>query len=171
MYKRQGRVGPGFDPCSALQSDTIRLEPGESVEIMGLLGQATSIAEAQALIMRYRTADLDAVLDDVAAHWRDVLGAVQVRTPDRAMDIMLNDWLLYQTIVCRLWARSAFYQASGAYGFRDQLQDGMALSLAMPEATRAHILRAAGRQFIEGDVQHWWLPPSCLLYTSPSPRD
>lgn len=127
-----------------------------------LLGQCRSAAEARRLILHYRGADLDDVLAAVTDHWQTTLGAVQVTTPDRAMNIMLNGWLLYQTIACRIWARSAFYQASGAYGFRDQLQDGMALTFAAPEETRRHLLRAAARQFVEGDVQHWWLPQSGL---------
>lgn len=154
-----GRTGAGLDPCAAL-SAFVDVPAGGSVEIVSLLGQGGSSAEARTLVERYREADLDAVLAEVRGHWTDLLGSVTVRTPDRAMDIMLNGWLLYQTLACRIWARSAFYQASGAYGFRDQLQDGMALTFARPETTRHHLLRAAGRQFVEGDVQHWWLPQS-----------
>ena len=150
-------IGAGLDPCSVQQS-FIELEPNESTEIEVLIGQTTSVGKARELITRYRETDLDLILDEVKQHWNTLLGTVQVKTPDRAMDIMLNGWLLYQTVACRMWARSAFYQASGAYGFRDQLQDGMALTFRRPDLTRAHILRAAGRQFIEGDVQHWWLP-------------
>ena len=154
-----GACGAGLDPCAALQR-VVELAPGESTEVVFFLGQCESADSAREMVARYRGADLDAVLDDVGAHWHGLLGAVQVETPDRAMDIMLNGWLLYQTIACRIRARSAFYQASGAYGFRDQLQDGMALSLALPQETRSHLLRAAGRQFEAGDVQHWWLPHS-----------
>ncbi len=154
-----GRTGPALDPCAALQR-RVTLAPGESVKVLFLLGQAASEEEARALILRHRTADPSATLEAVKRHWTDLLGAVQVRTPDRAMDIMLNGWLLYQAVSCRIWARAGFYQASGAYGFRDQLQDGMALAALRPEMTRAHLLRAASQQFPEGDVQHWWLPHS-----------
>ncbi len=151
------RVGAGLDACGALQT-RLELRPNERTEIVFFLGEATTAADARALITRYRTTDLDAVLRAVTGLWDDVLGAVQVRTPDRSMDILLNRWLLYQTLACRVWARSAFYQASGAYGFRDQLQDVMALTVSRPEIARAHLVRAAARQFVEGDVQHWWLP-------------
>src|SRR6202166_3346222 len=153
------RVGAGLDPCGALQT-AVEIPANAEAEITFFLGDAASRAGALALVERYRAADLDQVFSEVGSFWDRTLGAVQVRTPDRAMDILLNRWLLYQTIVCRLWARSGFYQASGAYGFRDQLQDGMALSLSQPGLTRAHLLRAAARQFTEGDVQHWWLPSS-----------
>ena len=154
-----GAGGAGHDPCAALQC-VITLQPGESGDVMGYLGQCASAQESVALVTRYRQLDVDTLLDDVGRQWRSLLGAVQVRTPDRAMDILLNGWLLYQALACRIWARSAFYQASGAYGFRDQLQDGMALTFARPQETRQHLLRAASRQFVEGDVQHWWLPHS-----------
>jgi cyclic beta-1,2-glucan synthetase len=153
------RVGAGLDPCAALQT-VVELKRGASTEIVFFLGQAENAGEARALIERYRSIDLEAVYRDVVAFWNETLGAVQVKTPDRALDIMLNGWLLYQTLACRYWARSAFYQASGAYGFRDQLQDVMALMLTRPDMSRAHILRAAARQFVEGDVQHWWFPPA-----------
>ena len=153
------RVGAGLDPCGALQT-RLELRNNERTEIVFLLGDAATAAQARELIERYRSADLDAVLRAVTGHWEEILGAVQVRTPDRSMDILMNRWLLYQTLACRVWARSAFYQASGAYGFRDQLQDVMALIVSQPAIAREHIVRAAGRQFVEGDVQHWWLPPS-----------
>jgi cyclic beta-1,2-glucan synthetase len=155
------RVGGGLDPCGAMQTK-ITLSPGEETELVFLLGEEASSAAAAALIERYRTADLDAVLKEVRKFWDDTLGVVQVKTPDRSMDILVNGWLLYQTLVCRVWARTAFYQSSGAYGFRDQLQDVMALCVSKPSIAREHILRAAARQFEAGDVQHWWLPTSGL---------
>ena len=154
-----GRVGAGLDPCGAMQT-TVTLQPDEEIEISFFLGAARSREAAVDLIERYRGADLDAVLREVSDFWRATLNTVQVHTPDRSMDILLNGWLLYQTLVCRVWARAGFYQSSGAYGFRDQLQDVMALCVSAPSIAREHILRAAGRQFTEGDVQHWWLPAS-----------
>ncbi|SDI47251.1 GH36-type glycosyl hydrolase domain-containing protein [Salipiger marinus] len=154
-----GRTGPALDPCAALQRH-VTLAPGETATVVFLLGQAAAPEAAQALIERHRATDPDTTLAAVRQHWTDLLSGVQVASPDRAMDILLNGWLLYQTLVCRIWARAGFYQASGAYGFRDQLQDGMALTAQRPDLTRAHLLRAASRQFPEGDVQHWWLPHS-----------
>ncbi len=153
------RVGAGLDPCCAMQC-RVDLKPGGEAEVIFFLGEAGTKEEAQSLISRFRKTDLDEVFLAVKKFWSETLGTIQVKTPDRSMDILLNSWLLYQTIACRVWARSAFYQASGAYGFRDQLQDGMSLALSRPALTREHLLRAAGRQFVEGDFQHWWLPAS-----------
>jgi cyclic beta-1,2-glucan synthetase len=124
------------------------------------MGDAASEDEARRLTLKFRQADLEAVFGQVRQIWTDILGAVQVKTPDRTMDLMLNGWLLYQALSCRMWARAGFYQASGAFGFRDQLQDAMAFAAVSPSITRSHLLRAAARQFKEGDVQHWWLPVS-----------
>ncbi|HEX3176640.1 MAG TPA: glucoamylase family protein [Methylomirabilota bacterium] len=154
-----GRTGAGLDPCAALQT-TIELAVGGRTDILFLLGEAPTAEEARQVIARYRTRDVGDVLREVGDYWEGVTGMLHVSTPDRAMDVLLNGWLLYQTLACRVWARSAFYQAGGAYGYRDQLQDVMALTLALPDLTRAHLLRAAARQFGEGDVQHWWHPPS-----------
>ncbi|MFZ2235735.1 MAG: glycosyl transferase family 36, partial [Dokdonella sp.] len=153
-----GNVGAGLDPCGALQT-TIELAADEEREIVLLLGDTDSDEAARDLVERYRKADLDAVYAEATSQWNDILGTVQVRTPDRSMDLLLNGWLLYQALACRVWARTGYYQSSGAYGFRDQLQDVMAVCVSRPDVAREHILRAAGRQFVEGDVQHWWLPP------------
>ncbi len=163
------RVGAGLDPCCVLQT-FVEIAADETVEMVFFLGQAASATEAQSLLLRYRSVDLDAVLRSVVQYWDDVLGMVQVKTPDRSFDVILNRWMLYQTLACRMWARSALYQASGAYGFRDQLQDAMALALSRPDLTREHLLRAAGRQFVEGDVQHWWLPSGEARSAGPGVR-
>jgi cyclic beta-1,2-glucan synthetase len=153
------KVGAGLDPCAALQT-TFELRTGARMEIIFFLGQAENRDQARDLLSRYRAADLDQVLLDVTRQWDDILGSVQVTTPDPSMDLLLNRWLLYQTLSCRIWARAAFYQLSGAYGFRDQLQDVMALNVAKRSIGREHLLRSAAHQFVEGDVQHWWQPPS-----------
>jgi cyclic beta-1,2-glucan synthetase len=155
-----GRDGAGLDPCAALQV-TIELSPHEGKEVIFLLGEAASKAEAQSLIERFvHPANVNDAFEDVLTHWDTLLRTVEVKTPDLAMDTMLNRWLLYQTLACRIWARSAFYQSGGAFGFRDQLQDVMALVYSSPAIAREQIVRAASRQFKEGDVQHWWHPPS-----------
>ena len=158
-HRLSGATGAGMDPCAVLQT-SVDLAAGARQEIVILLGEADTAGVAADRIREARAADIDALQARIAQFWSDTLSAVQVRTPDRSMDIMLNSWLLYQTIACRLWARAAFYQAGGAYGFRDQLQDVTAITTTRRDLTRAHLLRAAARQFPEGDVQHWWHPPS-----------
>ena len=154
-----GRSGAGLDPCAALQT-TVEILPDQQVELVFFLGQSDSPESARSLLRRLRATRPSEILDEVKNNWSKLLTTVQVRTPDPAMDIMLNGWLLYQTLACRYWARAGFYQAGGAYGFRDQLQDSMAIAMVAPELSREHILRAAARQFIEGDVQHWWHSPT-----------
>ncbi|MEO8630894.1 MAG: glycosyl hydrolase family 65 protein, partial [Betaproteobacteria bacterium] len=153
------RVGVGLDPCGVL-STTVTLAPNERCQIVFLLGQADNRSVARDLIERIRKADPRQALARVTDEWESILTKVEVRTPERSMDFLLNRWLLYQTLACRMWARAGFYQAGGAFGFRDQLQDSMALTVARPDLTRAQLLRSASRQFVEGDVQHWWHPPS-----------
>jgi len=154
-----GKVGAGLDPCAALQT-TLILQPGQSKEVVFFLGQESSREDAVKLLQKYRSANLDAVFSEVKGQWESVLEAVQIRTPQRSMDILVNHWLLYQTLACRIWARGAFYQAGGAIGFRDQLQDVMAMIVSRRDLARQQILLAASRQFTEGDVQHWWHPPT-----------
>ncbi len=158
-HRLQGTAGAGMDPCAALQT-SFELANGARTQVLVLLGEADGATAATDLIRRARTADHTAKLRGVASYWDDTQGTVQVLTPDRSMDIMLNRWLVYQTLACRLWARTAFYQAGGAYGFRDQLQDVIALVTPRRELAREHLLRAAAHQFAEGDVLHWWHPPS-----------
>jgi cyclic beta-1,2-glucan synthetase len=158
-HRLRGAAGAAIDPCAALQT-TFELAGGARTKVLVLLGEGDGTAGAADLIRRARSADKDGMLGEVATFWDDTAATVQVRTPDRAMDVMLNHWLVYQALACRLWARAAFYQAGGAFGFRDQLQDVIALTTARPELAREHLLVAAARQFAQGDVQHWWHPPS-----------
>ena len=153
-------TGTGLDPCAVLQC-SVELAPGESRNVVFALGAADGEAEASRLAAEYR--DVGRAADAVArasAAWAERLRVISVQTPEPSFDAILNHWTLYQALSCRIWARSALYQSGGAYGFRDQLQDVMALVYAEPEIAREHILRTAARQFVEGDVQHWWHPHS-----------
>lgn len=154
-----GRTGAGLDPCGAVQT-SIRLAPNEEIEIVFLLGAAAELEAVGPLVARYQSlAQVHQSCDETVYRWNETLEAVEIKTPDRAFDLIVNRWLLYQTLSCRVWGRSAYYQAGGAFGFRDQLQDVMALVYSQPALARKQILNAASRQFEEGDVQHWWHPP------------
>jgi cyclic beta-1,2-glucan synthetase len=155
-----GRLGAGLDPCGAIQVP-FDLSDGQEREIIFRLGCGTDIDAARKLVQRLRrTGSARGALQRVRQHWTRILGAIQIDTPDPALNVLANGWIVYQTLACRLWARSGYYQSGGAFGFRDQLQDAMALVHTAPEVLREQLLRCAGRQYPEGDVQHWWHPPS-----------
>ncbi len=154
-----GKTGAGLDPCAALQTH-FEIADGQDYEVVFIFGATNSREEVQQLIQRFSgTAGARQALDAVWQYWNHTLGAINVDTPDPALNMLANGWLLYQTISSRLWGRSGYYQSGGAYGFRDQLQDTMALIHTTPWLAREQLLRCAGRQFIAGDVQHWWHPP------------
>ncbi|MFL0194789.1 GH36-type glycosyl hydrolase domain-containing protein [Clostridium sp. WILCCON 0269] len=153
-----GRVGAGVDPCFA-ENIKIELNENSETEILILLGQEDSFEEISRVIQKYNNiGSCTEELEKVQDYWEKLFNVIKVHTPDDAMNIMLNGWLMYQVITCRYWARTAFYQSGGAYGFRDQLQDVMAICYLEPDITRNHIIYSASRQYLEGDVQHWWHP-------------
>ncbi|MCC6208384.1 MAG: cyclic beta 1-2 glucan synthetase [Gammaproteobacteria bacterium] len=154
-----GKTGASLDPCAALQAH-FELAEGETHEIVFVFGAARKTDDARNFIRQYGgPAGARQELEAVWEHWNRILGAVNVDTPDPALNVLANGWLVYQTLSCRLWGRSGYYQSGGAYGFRDQLQDTMALIHTTPWLAREQLLRCAGHQFRKGDVQHWWHPP------------
>jgi len=155
-----GKNGVALDPCAAIQV-YFDLASGQGREIIFRLGTGKNLEDANTLIQRFRfSAPAYTALEAVWRYWNNTLGSVQIETPDPSINVLANGWLLYQTLACRVWARSGYYQSGGAYGFRDQLQDVMALIHARPDLLREHLLLFASRQFGEGDVQHWWHPPA-----------
>jgi cyclic beta-1,2-glucan synthetase len=156
-----GKIGAGLDPCAAIQV-VIELQPGQQRELVFMLGVGgRRNADASGMVQRYNgSTAAAAAFDMVRQHWDATLGAVRIETPDPTLDVIANGWLMYQTIACRMWARSGYYQSGGAFGFRDQLQDAMAMIHTQPQILREHLLLCAAHQFVEGDVQHWWHPPS-----------
>jgi len=155
-----GKTGASLDPCAAIQTQ-IELADGQAREIVFVFGAAHNIDEAQHFIQQFGgLAGARQALEAVWQHWNHTLGAVNVDTPDPALNVLANGWLVYQTLSCRLWGRSGYYQSGGAYGFRDQLQDTMALIHTTPWLAREQLIRCAERQFLQGDVQHWWHPPN-----------
>lgn len=156
LEKLSGCYGAGFDPCGVIQR-VIELEPNQEMEVLFLVGEGENREEALALINEFRNFDrVEKSYREVVKFWDNHLNKIQIHTPEKSMDLLMNRWLLYQTLACRIWARSAFYQSGGAFGFRDQLQDVMSFATLSPEYTREQILRHCAHQFIEGDVQHWW---------------
>ena len=155
-----GKIGAGLDPCAALQV-MMELQPGEERELVFMLGVAgRRNADASGTVRKYNgSAAAAEAFALVRKHWDHTLGAVQISTPDASMDVIANGWLMYQTIACRMWARSGYYQSGGAFGFRDQLQDAMAMIHTEAHILREHLILCAAHQFVEGDVQHWWHPP------------
>jgi cellobiose phosphorylase len=155
-----GKVGASLDPCAAIQV-AFDLVDGQEREIVFILGAGQGARDAINLVNRFRGAEAArGALEAVWQYWKHTLGAVQIETPNPSLNVLANGWLMYQTLACRLWARNGYYQSGGAFGFRDQLQDVMAILHAEPTLVREHLLRCAARQFREGDVQHWWHPPS-----------
>jgi cellobiose phosphorylase len=158
--KLSGRIGAALDPCTAIQV-RIELSENEEKEVVFRVGAGKNEHEARELAKRFRQEETaHQAQSKIHDQWNQILGAVNIKTPDEAFNIMTNGWWVYQTLACRLWGRSGFYQSGGAFGFRDQLQDVLALMHTRPDLTKKQILLAASRQFKEGDVQHWWHPPS-----------